>query len=247
VSSSPSSRRLNWRLIGRIVRPYRWQMLALAGVLAATIAIRLATPLVAGRFIDAATGGAPMDALVGLAVLAIALAFLGQGIAIAETWLAERVGWSATNALRETLAAHVLHLDAAFHHAHRPGELIERVDGDVGTLARLFSRFVVYVVGNALFVLGVLALLFALDWRVGLGLSCFVAAALGAMLRLRAAASPFSATERQAAADVYGFLGEHLSGLEDVRASDARAFVLRRYAELMRAWLSARIGAQMRG
>jgi ATP-binding cassette subfamily B protein/ATP-binding cassette subfamily C protein len=47
------------------------------------------------------------------------------------------------------------------------------------------------------------------------------------MLRLRAAATPLSAAERQAAAEVYGFLGEYLAGLEDIRANGARRFVLR--------------------
>jgi ATP-binding cassette subfamily B protein len=247
VSSRTSTHRLNWRLLVRYLAPYRWQMGFLAGILAATIAVQLATPLVAARFIDAATGDAPMDALVSLAVLTMVLALLGQGISIAEAWVAERISWGATNTLREDLAAHLLHLDATFHQAHTPGELIERVDGDVGTLARFFSRFTVYVLGNALLMVGVLALLYALDWRVGLGLTFFVVVAIAAMLRLRAVATPFSAAERQEGAEVYGFLGEYLAGLEDIRSSGARAFVLRRWAELMRAWLAARIRAQMRG
>jgi ATP-binding cassette subfamily B protein len=93
----------------------------------------------------------------------------------------------------------------------------------------------------------VLALLYTLDWRIGLGLTLFAAIALATMLRLRAVATPFSAAERQAAANFYGFLGEYLAGLEDIRASGARAFVMRRCAELMRGWLAARIQAQMRG
>ena len=112
-----------------------------------------------------------MATLVALAGLTMALAVAGQGIAIAETWVAERMSWGATNALREDLAGRLLHLDAAFHHAHTPGELMERVDGDVGTLARFFSRFTVYVVGNGLLMAGILVLLFALDWRIGLGLT----------------------------------------------------------------------------
>jgi ABC-type multidrug transport system fused ATPase/permease subunit len=246
VSSEPSYR-LNWHLLVRYLRPYRWQVLLLGGILAATIATQLATPLVVGRFIDAATGDGAMDTLLTLALLTMGLAILGQAIAVAETWVAERISWGATNALREDLAAHLLHLDAAFHHAHTPGELIERVDGDVGTLARFFSRFTVYVVGNALLMVGVLVLLYALDWRIGLGLTLFAVIALGTMLRMRAAATPFSAAERQAAADFYGFMGEYLAGLEDIRSSGAPGFVLRRCAELMRGWLAARMQAQMRG
>ena len=54
MSSASPSHRLNWLLLLRYLSPYRWQALLLAGILAATIAIQLATPLLAGRFIDVA-------------------------------------------------------------------------------------------------------------------------------------------------------------------------------------------------
>ncbi|HZS90465.1 MAG TPA: ABC transporter ATP-binding protein [Chloroflexota bacterium] len=236
-----------WRLLARYLRPYWPWMGLLAAILCATIGVRVAAPLVASRFIDRATsGGAPHDLMV-LALLTMGLALLGQGLAVAETYVAENVSWAATNALRADLVAHVLRLDATFHTAHTPGELIERVDGDVATLARFFSRFVVYVLGNGLLVVGMLGLLYHVDWRIGLGLSAFVALALIAMLRIRAVATPSWAAERQASADFYGFLGEYLAGLEDIRSSGAAAFVLRRCAEVMRSWLAAIIKAQMRG
>lgn len=247
MSSATPPRPLNWRVLVRYLHPYGRQVLILAGILGATIAIQLATPLVASIFIDNAIGGGAMDTLVALAVLTMVLALIGQCVAIAETWVAEQISWGATNAVREDLAAHLLHLDATFHHAHTPGELIERVDGDIGTLARFFSRFTVYVIGNAVLMVGVLALLYALEWRVALGLTHFVAITVVTMLRLRAVATPFSAAERQAAAEVYGFLGEYLSGLEDIRSSGAGAFVRHRWAGLMRGWLAAKIRAQMRG
>jgi ABC-type multidrug transport system fused ATPase/permease subunit len=85
------------------------------------------------------------------------------------------------------------------------------------------------------------------DWRVGLGLAGFVALALAAMLRIRAAATPLWAAERQASADFYGFLGDYLAGLEDIHTSGAGAFVLRRCAEVMRAWLAVTRAAQLWG
>jgi ATP-binding cassette, subfamily B, bacterial len=219
----------------------------LAVILCGAIGVQVVTPLLASRFIDQATsGGAPGDLII-LALLTIGLAVAGQGMAVAETYVAENVSWTTTNALRADLLAHLLRLDATFHTAHTSGELIERVDGDVATLARFFSRFVVYVLGNGLLVVGVLGLLFHVDWRVGLGLSAFVVLALVIMLRIRALATPFWAAERQASADFYGFLGEYLAGLEDIKSSGAGAFVLRRCAEVMRSWLAARLKAEMRG
>jgi ATP-binding cassette, subfamily B, bacterial len=217
-----------WRLLARYLRPQWPRVLLLGATLGGTIAVQIAAPLVAARFIDAAVGGGALRTLVGLALLTA-------------------TSWTATNALRADLLAHLLRLDASFHTAHRPGELIERADGDVATLARFFSRFVVYILGNGLLLLGTIALLAILDWRVGLGLSAFVGLALVAMLRIRRAATPSWAAERAATADFYGFLGEYLAGLEDVRSSGAGAFVLRRCAEVMRAWLAATRRAQLRG
>ncbi len=235
------------RLLARYLWPEWPRVGLLAVILCATIAVQVGTPLVASRFIDLATSRGALRDLIMLALLTMALALVGQVVAVAETYVAEQVSWVATNAMRADLVAHLLRLDATFHTAHTPGELIERVDGDVSTLARFFSRFVVYVLGNGLLMLGVLVLLFHVDWRIGLGLGAFVALAVLAMLRIRAAATPTWAAQRQASADFYGFVGEYLAGLEDIRSSGAGAFVLRRCAEVMRAWLAVTLKAEMWG
>ncbi len=236
-----------WQLLAHYLRLQWLRMGLLAAILGGTICVQVVTPLVASRFIDRATSGGDLRELIVLALLAMGLALVGQGLAVAETYIAEQVSWVATNALRVDLVAHLLRLDATFHTAHTPGELIERVDGDVATLARFFSRFVVSILGNGLLLLGVLGLLYHVDWRVGLAMSAFVALALVAMLRIRAVATPSWTADRQASADFFGFLGEYLAGLEDIRSSGAGAFVLRRCAEVMRSWLAVTRRAQMWG
>jgi ABC-type multidrug transport system fused ATPase/permease subunit len=247
VSSSFQALSRYWRLLGHYLRPHRRDVLLLAVTLFASIGVQVATPLIAGRFINEATSGGPMRLLINLAGLTIALAIFGQGLAVAETWFAERVSWEATNSLRTDLVAHLLRLDAHYHSAHSQGELIERVDGDVATLARFFSRFVISIVGNLVLLLGVLGLLLVVDWRIGLGLAAFVAIGMVAMLKIRASSTHQWSAERQGSADFYGFLGEYLAGLEDIRSSGAGAFVLRRCAEAMRTWLTVVRRAQMRG
>jgi ATP-binding cassette subfamily B protein len=235
------------RMLAHYLRPQWLRMGLLAVILCSTIGVQVVTPLVASRFIDQATSGGDLHDLIILAVLSMVLALAGQGLAVAETYVAENVSWIVTNELRADLIVHLLRLDATFHTAHTPGELIERVDGDVATLARFFSRFVVYVLGNGLLLLGVLGLLYHVDWRVGLAMSGFVVLALTAMLRIRAVATPSWAADRQASATFYGFLGEYLAGLQDIRSSGAGSFVLRRCAEVMRSWLTMTRKAQMWG
>ena len=79
---------------------------------------------------------------------------------VAETYVAQNV-WAGPppTACAPTCAATAAPRPA-FHNARTPGELIERIDGDVTALANFFSRFVIQLLGNALLLLGVLALLF---------------------------------------------------------------------------------------
>ncbi len=237
----------NLRLLAHYLRPQWLEMGLLAVILCSTICVQVVTPLVASHFIDQATAGGDLHELIVLALLTMGLALVGQGLAVVEAYVAERVSWAATNALRADLVTHLLRLDATFHTAHSSGELIERVDGDVSTLAHFFSRFVVSVLGNALLLVGILGLLYHVDWRVGLGMSTFVVLALTAMLRIRVVATSAFAADRQASADFYGFLSEYLAGLQDIRSSGAGAFVLRRCAEVMRSWLVMTRKAQMWG
>lgn len=237
----------NVRLLAHYLRPQWRGMGLLAVILCCVIWVQVGIPLVVSSFIDQAASGGDLHDLIVLALLTMSLALVGQGLTVAETYVAEQVSWTATNALRADLVAHLLRLDATFHTAHTSGELIERVDGDVATLARFFSRFVVSVLGNGLLLVGVLGLLYHVDWRVGLSMSIFVLLALSAMLRIRALATSSWGAERQASADFYGFLGEYLSGLQDIRSSRAGAFVLHRCAEVMRSWLAVTRKAQMWG
>jgi len=151
---------------------------------------------------------------------------------VGATYLSERVAWTATNALRADLAAHALSLDPVFHAAHTPGELIERIDGDVTNIASFFSQFVIQVVGNVLLLLGILIMLWtSFDARVGAALTLFSAVALAIMLGTRAVSVPYWVTFREASARLFGFIEEHLIGLEDLVSLGAGQHVLDHFGE----------------
>src|SRR5207249_4839788 len=152
-----------------------------------------------------------------------------------------------TNRLRADLTLHVLRLDPSFHASHSPGELIERTDGDVATLGDFFARLIVHLVGNALLLLGALALLFAIDWRVGAAVGVFAAVAVALTVALRRLAIPRFAALRQASADLFGLVEERLGGTEDLRANGGVGYTLRRLAERSRRVVLAGVAAQLAG
>ncbi|MGH2352991.1 MAG: ABC transporter ATP-binding protein [Chloroflexota bacterium] len=234
-------------LLKAYLRPLLPQVVALAVLLVGSTGLQLAGPQVLRAFIDAATTVTTTGHLRNVAALFIVLAVVQQGIAVLATYYGERIGWSATNALREDLTRHCLRLDLAFHKARTPGELIERIDGDVTALATFFSKFIIQILGNVLLLLGVIVLLWGVDWRAGLSLTVFAAVAFAAMNRMRGVTVPYWRRARQASADLFGFLEERLGGTEDLRANGATAYVLRRLHTPLRERILANCKARVIG
>jgi ATP-binding cassette subfamily B protein len=230
-------------LLVRYLASQRLAALGLALLLLASIALQLANPQILRAFLDTAQAGGPATTLVRLALAFLAVALVQQAAIVGATYLGENVAWTATNALRGKLADHCLHLDMYFHKAHRPGELIERIDGDVTALSNFFSQFVIQVVGNGLLLAGILVLLVREDWRVGATVGFFALGALVVLARLRNVAVPHWAAERQASAELFGFLEERLAGTEEIRANAAETHAMRGFYVHMRELLKRSLKA----
>lgn len=239
-ATAPAARRYA-ALLGRYLAPQRAAALVLALALLGGIGLQLAVPQVLRRFIDTATGvasGALPDGagagLAGLAGVFLALALGTQVLSGVATVLGAAVGWTATNLLRRDLLDHCLRLDMTFHAARTSGEMIERVDGDVTALSDFFAQFAVRVLGGLLLLVGILVLLWLENPWLGAALTAFTALEIAVMVRLRDVAVPATAREREAAARVFGFVEERLTGIDDVRANGAGPHALHRFVDVMR-------------
>jgi ATP-binding cassette subfamily B protein len=213
-------------LLAKYLKPQWVRVLLLAVVLLGGIGLQLLNPQITRFFIDTATQGGALEALTGAALLFLGVAIFNQILAVAATYLGENVGWTATNMLRIDLALHCLKLDMSFHKTRTPGEMIERIDGDVSALSKFFSQFVIQVLGNVLLMVGVLVLLLREDWRIGLALTAFAVLTVLVLGRTRGIAVSAMTAERQALATLFGFLEERFSGLADIRANGAGAHVM---------------------
>ncbi|MGD8474247.1 MAG: ABC transporter ATP-binding protein [Anaerolineae bacterium] len=230
-------------LLVRYLASERLAALGLALLLLASIALQLVNPQILRAFLDTAQAQGSPTTLLHLALAFLTVAIVQQAAVVGATYLGENVAWSATNALRGELTDHCLHLDMYFHKAHKPGELIERIDGDVTALSNFFSQFFIQVLGNGLLLAGVLALLVREDWRVGLTVGFFAVGALVVLARLRNVAVPHWAAQRQASAELFGFLEERLAGTEEIRANAAEAHVMRGFYVHMRELLKRSLRA----
>src|SRR4051812_1998046 len=108
----------------RVLRAHLWpRRSALAGLVAALVAgtvLPLLGPIILGYFVDRAIAGATTAELATVGVLYLVVAAGAQVATVVRTFVASRQAWTATNRLREELAAHTLSLDVSYHGKHAP-------------------------------------------------------------------------------------------------------------------------------
>jgi ATP-binding cassette, subfamily B, bacterial len=103
-------------------------------------------------------------------------------------------------------------------------------------LSAFFSRLAVDLIGNALLLLGVTALLLRLDWRIGLSAALFALVALWVLSQVRRRSRSAWSGVMDVSTRTFGLIGEALSGIEDLRANGAIPYVMRRFFALLREW-----------
>lgn len=232
-----------WSIARVHLRPYLGRVAVLGGLVLFGSGLALVGPQLLQRFVDQVSGASTGAVLAALAVTYCICASLQQAAAVAEEYAATDLAVRATNRLRQDLFDHSLTLSRAFHQRVPPGALIQRVDQDPALLGNLLSRMAVALAGNALIVLGVLALLWRLDWRIGLVM--VGAAAIAAALRLRLAGIVTRAwiRARQAVAELFGNVEELLGGLEDIAGLGAGRYAERRLERSARRHVSRHLRA----
>jgi ATP-binding cassette subfamily B protein len=222
-------------MMGHYLRPFRGRVALLTLLLLASISLQLLAPQLLGRFVDAATsgGGDLTNRLYMLPALFFAAVLAQKGLFLLIVYLTEDLGWATTNALRADLTAHVLRLDMGFHKLRTPGELIERIDSDVGELAEYFSEIIVSLIGNGLLVAGIIVLIFLEDWRIGLVALAYAVIMIALLRAVQNRMVKLFTRISQASAELLGFLEEHITGTEDVVPNGGSGYVMARLYPLL--------------
>jgi ABC-type multidrug transport system fused ATPase/permease subunit len=212
--------------------PRRSALVGLIGALALGTVLPLLGPIIIGRFVDQASAGASTSELLTIAALYLVVAAGAQGATVVRTWVASRQAWTATNQLREEMAGHALSLDIKFHGEHPPGEMIERVDGDVHAIAEFLVTFLVDILGSALLLIGTLVVLTIANIYLGVALAIFIVVSSFFLTRVQRRAVPSAAYSRAVDARLFADLEEHLAAAEDLRANGAGEHIMRRFHDV---------------
>ena len=230
TASSPSYR----ATLSTYLRPHRGRVVVLMLLLLGSIGLQLVIPLILRDFIDSAMAGSAVASLTTAGIAYLIAGILNQLLDAGASYLGTDIGWSATNRLREELTSHLFSLDMGFHNDTTPGEMIERVDGDVTAISEFISRFLVRLIAAGVLLTGVVIVCWFESPAMGLTVTLYVVAVLLFLIRLRKVAVAAAEEERETSARLYGFIEERLAGVDDIRSLGAGRFTMTRFIPVMR-------------
>nr|WP_232376830.1 ABC transporter ATP-binding protein [Amycolatopsis aidingensis] len=156
------------RRIGGFARPHRKKLGWFLVLSVATAFLAVATPVLAGRVVDAIVGGAQTSVVVGIAVLIAAIALAEAGIGLLNRWLSARIGEGLILDLRTAVFDHVQRMPVAFFTRTRTGALVSRLNNDVIGAQRAFSDTLSGVVSNLVMLVLTGVVMLGISWQVTL-------------------------------------------------------------------------------
>ncbi|MEF3306230.1 ABC transporter ATP-binding protein [Paenibacillus sp. GYB003] len=222
------------RFIATRLAPHKGKAALLFALLAAGIALQVYSPRYLQLFIDQAKEGRDLSVLATSAALFLLLTTLRQVATVAAQSMTGKLTWDVTNRLRLELTRLCLDRGSEFHKLHPPGELLERIDGDVGRLNNFLSAFALKVVGNHLLVAAAAAAVWIIHPVVGAVVAALTAAALIVLHGMGGRGTRTVRRYLAESADLLGYMEERMAGREDIRALDAAPHALAVYYERLR-------------
>ena len=160
--------RVTLRRVGTFALPLRMKLIQflLLSVVSAVLAV--ATPVLAGRVVDAIVDGDSERRVIELALLIAGIAVAEAGLGILTRWLSANIGESLILSLRTAVFDHVQRMPIAFFMRTRTGALVSRLNNDVIGAQRAFSDTFSGVVSNLVMLILTLVVMIGISWQITL-------------------------------------------------------------------------------
>jgi ATP-binding cassette subfamily B protein len=232
------------RALGYVL-PY-WRRLALVAALSlVSTALSLVLPYLSKILIDRALIGRDVTALYQTVAWFAVSAAAGFAITAITGLRYTRVSAEILFDMRLAVYRHLQGLSPRFYARTALGDVLARVNNDVGEIQRVAAESLLAWVGNALFLIGSIAAMFWLDARLALVGLALVPVSVWALSRVRAQLAERVRAVREASAAVGSFLIETLQAMRLVVTSNAQAREVERFGRKNAAFIGALMSMQL--
>lgn len=200
-------------LLGKFLAPHWWQIGCVLALLVGVSGLSLILPLLIQQAVDGPIASGQLDGLLpfGLAYFAVSAGVLVMRLGY--TYWLQTIGQNTLMNLRQTLFDHILSQDMRFFNHAPVGMLVSRLSNDIEALTELLSTSIVMVLSNFITLVGIIVVMFAVNWRLALlGLSLLPILIVASVI-FRKKIRPIASRVHQLTAEYLAFLNEQFNGM----------------------------------
>ncbi|MGH3253550.1 MAG: ABC transporter ATP-binding protein, partial [Trebonia sp.] len=158
--------RVPLRRIARLFRPYRWNLLFVGVLVAASSLVSLVNPFLIREVIDVALPQGRTGLLAFLAIGMIVVAVANSSFGVSQTYVSTQIGQRVMHDLRTAVYSHLQRMSLAFFTRTRTGEVQSRIANDIGGMQATVTTTATTLVSNATTVIATVIAMTVLDWRL---------------------------------------------------------------------------------
>lgn len=179
--------------------------------------------------LSAVLHGGSVAGLVVMAGIVVAIAGFGALFAYFQLYLTSRIGLRLVYRLRCELFDHLQNLSLSFHNRARTGELLNKLTADTSVLRDVYSESALAFATGALTIIGVFAVMLALNWRLALVVLATFPLLFVALLHMLKRVRRTARLQRRNEGRIASRLGELLGAVSVVQAFGREAYERERF------------------
>lgn len=203
-------------LIGMLVlilAPYKWALAAIFAMLLGVTGLTLLLPWLIQQAVDGPIAAGDLQGLIPIGIAFFTAIILIFFLRFAYTYWLQTVGQNALVVLRQRLYDHLLRQDMRFFNRTPVGQIVSRMSNDIENLTELLSTSIVMVVSNLITLIGIVAVMLLLNWRLALLGLAVLPIMTGATVFWRKRIREASNRLHKLVATFLAFLNENLGGM----------------------------------
>src|ERR1044071_6709868 len=155
-------------MMWRFLKPFWKSLILIFLMLIGVTVLSLLPPYLIQRAVDGPIQNKDLQGLIPIGVIYLLSVVVLFALRFAHTFLLQNVGQDALVDLRQALFAHIMRQDMKFYNNTPVGQLVSRLSNDIEALTELLSTSIVIVASNMVTLVGIVVVMFAINWRLAL-------------------------------------------------------------------------------
>jgi ATP-binding cassette subfamily B protein len=201
------------------VSPYWWRLALVAALGLFSTAVGLAQPYISRLLIDDALVRHNLRALWTIAGLMVVVTITGFALNICSSYLYIRFSAECLFDMRLAVYRHLQKLSPRFFAKSKLGDIVSRINNDIGEVQRICADTLLSFLSNVLFFVGSVAIMISLNWRLFLVGVVLLPLSIFAVRHYQHRLAAEAKTMRERSSELGSFLIESILGMRLVVAT----------------------------